>query len=504
MIKVLIVDDEVLMRVTLRSIIEWEKYGFEIVADCNSGYQALEYMENHAVDLLITDVKMPGISGLELLKRLVEENRAPVTIILSGYNEFDLVREAFRLGAVDYLIKGEMNEKSLLQILGGIRQKYFPGREETVVADDVPEKKTDDYPETGMYGVGILEIDDFQRQTRRFQDDLEQSLEEPMWELVMQIPRVKKYGKRIRRCAGHYIFLYQVTRPEYYREDIIALLKQMQSVWKNYMNLTVSVSICDVVDAGDIKKAIEQAEELMLLSPLTGRMALVNEWEKKNIAEHIKKEKVKYERFVSFLYDINESACEQGKNRFFQEINEMELEDAKEECLSLIALIALKFREYDGDFYQIFPEEINYYEKLDRLETKIELERWFHNYFTWILEYLKQQVSGSQTDLILRAKRFMTDNFSNPELSLKSVADYVGLNEKYFSTVFTQKTGSTFRDYLTEIRMEKAKQLLKTTDMKVYEICDCIGYNNVEHFNRMFKKMTDVSPGTYRKENMTI
>lgn len=141
MIKVLIVDDEVLMRVTLRSIIEWEKYGFEIVADCNSGYQALEYMENYAVDLLITDVKMPGISGLELLKRLVEENRAPVTIILSGYNEFDLVREAFRLGAVDYLIKGEMNEKSLLQILGGIRQKYFPGREETVVADDAQEKK---------------------------------------------------------------------------------------------------------------------------------------------------------------------------------------------------------------------------------------------------------------------------------------------------------------------------------------------------------------------------
>lgn len=355
-----------------------------------------------------------------------------------------------------------------------------------------------------MYGVGILEIDDFQKQTMRFQDDMEQSLEEPMWELVMQIPRVRKYGKRIKRCAGHYIFLYQVTRPEYYREDISALLKQMQSVWKNYMNLTVSVSVCDVADAGDIKKAIERAEELMLLSPLTGRMALVNEWEKKNIAEHIKREKDKYERFVSFLYDINESACVQEKTRFFREINEMDLEEAKEECLCLIALIALKFREYDGDFYQIFPEEINYYEKLDRLETKIELERWFHNYFTWILEYLKQQVSGSQTDMILRAKRFMTDNFSNPELSLKSVADYVGLNEKYFSTVFTQKTGSTFRDYLTEIRMEKAKQLLKTTDMKVYEICDCIGYNNVEHFNRMFKKLTDVSPGTYRKENMTI
>lgn len=130
-----------------------------------------------------------------------------------------------------------------------------------------------------------------------------------------------------------------------------------------------------------------------------------------------------------------------------------------------------------------------------------DLERWLNNYLSWILEYLKQQTNGTQTDLILRAKRFVADNYSNPELTLRIVADYVGLNEKYFSTKFTQKTGSTFRDYLTALRIEKAEYLLKRTDLKIYEVCGQIGYNNVEHFNRMFKRMTGISPSGYRRGN---
>lgn len=225
---------------------------------------------------------------------------------------------------------------------------------------------------------------------------------------------------------------------------------------------------------------------------------------KKSIVERMKDTGKRYEKLLSCLYEINEPESERERQIFFREISQTELEEAKEVVLSLIALIAFKFREYDDDFFQLFPENINYYDKIDRLTTVAELERWLKNYLTWLKEYLKLQMDGIQTDLILRAKLFMADNFSNPELSLKSVADYVGLNEKYFTTKFSQKTGSTFRDYLTKLRVEKAKDLLKTTDLKVYEICERIGYNNVEHFNRMFKRLTGSSPGSYRKECQSI
>lgn len=505
--KVLIVDDEALVRVTMRSLVSWEAYGMQVAADCNSGYQALEYLEGHAVDLLITDVKMPGISGLELLKRLRDRGMAPVTIILSGYNEFDLVREAFRLGACDYLIKAEMSEAGIGRLLTEITRKFWGGEAKkdnegsSHTQEALPESLR--LPDQGSYGVAIIEIDDFQRQAVRFQEDLRTSLEEPMWELANQIPKVKRNGKWFAPHPGHYIFLYSATGQEAYRREIMQVLKRMQSVWKNYMNLTMSVGVCDVRDAAELDGAVGKGEDLMLLAPLLGEMALINEWDSRDIAERVKASKEKYGRFLSYLYEINEPESEKEKQLFFRTLGEMPLWEAKEETLSLIALIAFKFREYDGDFFQIFPENVNYYDKIGRLTTITELERWLSNYLTWILEYLKQQVNGIQTDMVLRAKRFIADNFSNPELSLKTVADYVGLNEKYFTTKFTQKTGSTFRDYLTRLRVEKAKNLLRITDLKVYEICESIGYHNVEHFNRMFKRLTGISPGAYRKENQT-
>lgn len=502
--KVLIVDDEVLMRVTLRSMIAWEKYGMEIAADCSSAYQALEYLDEHTVDLMITDVKMPGISGLELLKQLKREGRAPITVILSGYNEFDLVREAFRLGASDYIIKGEMSQDNLGKLLTDINLKYWGMREpeEKISTGNAQVTGKDELTEDGMVGVAVLEIDDFQRQCRRFGDDLAAALDKPMWELVAQIPKIRKYGSIRKVHAGYYIFLYRATERTDYRSETETLLKRMQSLWKDYMNLTVSAAVCDAADASNISVAIEKCEELLLFAPLIGKMALICEWNKESILDRMNTAKERYEKFLVFLYDTNEPGAEQEKQLFLESIRQMDLKDAKEEILCLISLLALKFREYDGDFYQLFPEEINYYEKIARLENMSELERWFNNYFTWVLEYLKQQANGSQTDIILRAKRFVTDNFSNSELSLGNVAEYIGWNEKYFSTMFTQKTGSTFRDYLTHIRMEKAKQLLRMTDLKMYEICENIGYNNVEHFNRMFKRATNMSPGTYRKKNI--
>ena len=93
----------------------------------------------------------------------------------------------------------------------------------------------------------------------------------------------------------------------------------------------------------------------------------------------------------------------------------------------------------------------------------------------------------------------MADNYANPELTLKSVADFVGLNEKYFSSRFTKESGMTFSSCLTDIRMQQAKALMASTDFRMHEVSERVGYHNVEHFNRMFKRSFDVSPGDYRK-----
>ena len=100
---------------------------------------------------------------------------------------------------------------------------------------------------------------------------------------------------------------------------------------------------------------------------------------------------------------------------------------------------------------------------------------------------------------IVRAKRYMADHYEDCDLSLPKVAEHVGLNEKYFTNRFTKETGENFSSYLTALRMQKAKELLKTTTFKVYEISEMVGYHNVEHFNRMFKKLNGITPARYRK-----
>ena len=122
MIRTLIVDDETLVRATLRTLVDWEALGYTIVQDCADGGQALEYLKDHPVDVLFTDMKMPSVGGIELLRSLRETPDAPVSIALSGYDEFELVREAFRLGAYDYLLKANLNADTLRALLEQLKE----------------------------------------------------------------------------------------------------------------------------------------------------------------------------------------------------------------------------------------------------------------------------------------------------------------------------------------------------------------------------------------------
>lgn len=158
MIRTLIVDDDSLIHVTLRSLIDWESCGYTVVQDCGGGSQALSYLMEHPADLLITDIKMPGMDGLELMRQLRQTGAMPVTVVLSGYDEFELVREAFRLGAYDYLLKGGISQASLIRLLSGLREKVF--HTAASPAAGVPQEGPPALEE-GDYVLTLFAVEDF-------------------------------------------------------------------------------------------------------------------------------------------------------------------------------------------------------------------------------------------------------------------------------------------------------------------------------------------------------
>lgn len=498
--QVVIVDDDMIVRVTLRSLIHWEDLGFTVAADFNGGKAALEYFRGSRADLLIVDMKMPDLDGISLMGQLQKDGKLPVTVALSGYDEFELVREAFRVGAFDYLLKSDLTPESLTKLLEKLNQQIFresQAREGGISATVGRAFGLEELE--GPYGLVLFSVDASKQQTARFGEDFEQMLQKPVLELGRQLPRVAARGRLESVDCFHYILAYRAGDINQYRHTILSVVRQLQSVWQDYMNLTLSAAVSAPCEGEDLYRALQQNCDRIKLAVLSGRSAVCTEWEWEAELSAFQVCRQEEQGLAASLYSADQVLLEKEKQRFFHKLSGMDLEQGRCYGLAFIALLAEQFRQYEDDISFLFSEDISYREKLGRLSTERELELWLNNYFRWVLNYTENQQNQRQADSIAKAKGFLADNFANPELTLKSAADYVGLNEKYFSSRFTKEAGITFSAYLTDLRMQRAKQLMMTTDLKMYEISERVGYHNVEHFNRMFKRTMGVSPSDYRR-----
>lgn len=510
--KVLLVDDDTIVRITLRSLIDWGKYGYEIVADASNGEQALRYLKEHLVELLITDMKMPIMDGLQLLNELNGAGRLPCTVVLSSYDDFKMVRESFRMGACDYLLKSDINEEVLSGLLARLNQEYLseeveevrgPEREKVLVDMATGRMPLDDgFFDTDYYLVQF-EIDGFSQHVTRFGTDLAGELTEPFLEFARQIPRVAARCVLGSISPSRYLMLYQVTDAAQSRDNVLSTCRQLKSVWNNFMNLPVSAGVSHMGhSAAEFMDCFEEAGWQLELHYLKGEGSVCWPWETGRLKrEQVLRAGADYEALVQGVQATDELKVEEEKRALFHRIQAMDLEGARRECLSVILLVIRALRDVQQNVWAAVQEDVDYYQKLDRLLDSRSLEIWMNNYLRWIMDYLSHASASRQVDTMIRAKRFILDNYSNPELTLGSVAGYVGLNEKYFSTRFTKEAGTTFSNYLTEIRIRKAKELMDKTDLKMYEISQQVGYNNVEHFTRVFKKVCQISPSAYKKSD---
>lgn len=509
--QVLIVDDDTIVRITLRSLIDWESFGYQVKADAVNGKQALQYLDDGPVDLVITDMKMPVMDGLTLIDTIHKKGLFPKILVLSGYDDFKLVREAFCMGASDYLLKADLEPQLLENALerlakDGEKERTKDEPEAARGADILTDmamgrRPLDESLFGGDYVVARFEIEDYIRHGARFSGDLEEELIRPFLDLARQIPRVAARCLLGSLSPSQYIMLYQVADRRIYQENVLSTCRQLCSVWKNYMNLPVSAGTSQIeTDPSAFWDRMEEAGQQLKLRYLKGKGKICVPWEK-NAVRYAQVAAVgeEYRRLIHGLCVCDELAVEEEKSRLFAALYQMELKPAEDLCLCLICSLAWELEENNDDIRSFFAEEIDHYAKLERFEEIRTLELWLGNYLRWFFDHQSHKQDRSQEDLMIRAKRFILDNYPNPELTLGSVAGYVGLNEKYFSSKFTKEEGMTFTNYLTEVRIRKARELMDQTSLKIYEISQSVGYNSVEHFTRVFKKLCKVSPGNYRK-----
>ena len=410
MLRAMIVDDEILVRATLEKMVDWAAEGFQLAGCYANGQAALEAMERCPADLVFTDIKMPVCSGLEFIDGVHALGLAPHIVVLSAFDEFPLVKQAFKKGAADYVLKQEIVPARMLELVREARAALCAGGDAPAPAPGAaPLRDTN----------AILQDVIFHNALPGELQGLEQA----------------ETNTTLRYVLGPGRIYDESYYPQF---DPVTALRQAKSCMP----------------------------------------------------------------FIRAVMEADFAQVEQYKNELVGYMQDLPLEQGQSLALLYLYNLYYEMGFYDMQVAYKLGLDHRLYQRLRAIETQRDLVIYFTSVLRRIMEYFESNYDQQFPDPVLRAKRFLDDSYMRADLTLGEVAQRSGYNEKYFCTLFKKRFDVSYSDYLTGLRIAAARELLEKTNMRMYEVCDAVGYNSVEHFLRTFKRATGQTPLQYRKENV--
>lgn len=535
--KVLLVDDEILVRDAIRENLDWHGLGYELVADCSNGKEAMEYVKKNQVDLVITDICMPFVDGMQLSEFLYNNYPEILIIVFSGFGEFGYAKKAIQYKVSEYILK-PVTALELSEVLTRLKDKldrqtfqekkleklqnaYKNYRKnEALIASrslcnlvmgtqDIAitrgELKELGFQfEASDYRVAVVDIDIY---SSLYEVDEASKKESALMSFVVENISneiIEKYhaGVAFKDSNNRVFMLLETNTPKEFLNKTHQLCREIQESIFDAMKLTVSITIGQYV---------QKLEELHV--SYDDAMQALN---------------YRYTRGDSMMVD-----CVCSKNRFDSEVNQDKwIEQLKKavknnqideiECVfsELEKLYVNQFvkRERIIIYLQQISRELvdlsfrlkgnsDIYEKRNRLLDAIikskscrQAVEEVREYAVYVANELSDSVSTSAQRQAMLAMSYIKENYWNPDLNLNHICNYLNISTSYFSSLFKEETGETFMEVLIRVRMNKAKELLEQTTLKNYEIAERVGFSDPHYFGISFKKMTGMSPTEYVKE----
>lgn len=528
MLKVIIVDDEAIVRLTLQTILDWEESGFQIVGAYANGKQALRYIQEHQqVDLVITDINMPIMNGLEFIEVIKEMGIATEILVISAYDDYELVRKAFKLGVNDYILKPEINHDSMQLLLSTIASRFNKNNSpqglkaeayyqeqwlSALLFNEVGDEAIsveEAYTILENYVVCLIMVEDYKRILERFGQNFQKSLVTPFEETVKQVMLESKNYFLISRRPDEYVLIFNNLSSDFedvpINEHFEPLLNRIRLQLKSFLNISVTMTISSFGKNQDcLRSLFDEVNAYMALRYPFGKGAIlfssVMKSLKKMVDEH---NAIDDKKILGMILAGNRS----GVDLILEDISRkaidfmscaQDIKNVVNFYLILICEVGRYLNDIQDDLLNVFRKDMNYYERLLRFEHVKEMDIFIKNWVYWLMDYMSHQNNRVESNVIEKAKKYIFNNYKNPDISIKELSQFLGFSEKHFSATFAKDVGETFTDYLTRMRIDHAKELMIGTNMKIYELCTEIGYNNVEHFSRVFKKSTGFSPREYR------
>lgn len=535
-IKVFLVEDEMVIRRGIKNSIDWEKEGYIFCGEASDGELAYPMIIKEKPDILITDIRMPFMDGLELCKLVKEELPNIKILILSGYDEFDYAKEAIRLGVTEYLLK-PISSGKLLEALNGVSESIRREKEDKdLVRKYMEEMRENTEHEKQKFFeqmiAGNLSMADALETGKKYEMNLSAGMynlllfrftlgeeNRKSGELLGEAEyAIKKLTERLeyvfefQRDVEGWAFLLMADNEEQMSERVKGLSKDLEEIMKNYSTIAYFGGIGQpVARLRELEESFREAERALaarftmelnrIISVEDIRMAqnvdTLDDIEITSFGE-IEKTRTMLEKF------LNNGAEDEIDEFVDVYINELPEENLKSvlmrQYIIMDAYIVMmsfceKIEGIEGEM-QAQSEELK--NSMKTIQTLEEIK----NYIRMLLKKIigvRDTISGRRySDIIEIAKDQIRKTYMSDEISLNTIAAEVGMSPSYFSSIFSKEMGKTFVEYLTEIRMDRAKELLMCSSMKTSEIVYEVGYKDPHYFSYIFKKTQNCTPKEFR------
>ena len=526
MYKLLIVDDEKQAREGIKRLLSWEDYGIIICGEATNGQEALKIMEEQNPDILLLDIQMPVMSGLELAKRIHDSNLDCKFIVLSGYDDFELVRKAMKYGAVDYLLKPSGKEeiiRTIEELIDSLEDGLISKLENNehlallknnvlnrLITGTISSRELKDKLElleldlsSGPFGAVSVEI--VQNDDPAADDDIS-------WrifgvcnicdEIIMDSGR----GIAFTDSSGRVSMIIKEFKGWSADVQIKKLLMRCICEVKKHLNLEITITVGNQVSSN--RKMYESYKNA--LSTMSYRFIF-------GIGKVLFYDEIKeyFENAPGSVRIDGEHFKELIKKGDFDLIDryvqELFLDQIRRDPLAEIYVLKNSALELSVLAFQClaenaFIDQNEIYCKKNRALGKIMIQTSPEGVRKQILEFLKQVIemieSSREKTLskpVFDTIQFIESNYTDPDLSLQYLADDFHISTAYLGKLFKKETGSNFNDYLNTFRIRKAEKLLVTTNYKGIELAERVGFASYNYFYIVFKKVTGQKPMDIRK-----
>jgi len=516
MMRVVIVEDEYIVRFGIRSMIDWDKLGMTVTGEAANGQEALELMRHELPDILITDIKMPVMDGLALIAEARELSAQLKILILSNLEDFQYAKEAIRFGVSEYLIKSDMMprdfERSLLQVKEAIERTALTGGESKDAAMEPMrrEKLLLDLAEGTCGDAGSLW----------------EELGLPAWEAPVYVLHLCQEGMEQGVTAGQQfrqvlenLLTEREVRYEAFTDrqgEINVLLfpgmpaaqahkwvSSLADTWiqqlkQSGMRCTIGIS-CSVEAAGKLQQGFEQAKLAVKYKMFVGGGKAIVFGEEYGPASGSRPQeplRVSANQIHSMVYAFQAKELRLHLEALFEQLAlRKDLDMVQIISLELLIMLTTLWSDVNSDQESMIELKKQYYDQISKLETIHESRAWFIQAFDELIAHMVG-VYNSDRNSIIKATQYIQQHY-HQEISLQSISSFVHLSKNYFANLFKKEMGESFLEHLTRVRIEKAKTLL-TGELKTADIGHLVGIPDPKYFSKVFKKIAGVSPSEYR------